>query len=62
MRCQHCNYQIFAYSRCCPSCGRTVNQQPAQAPASAKAPQTRLEFWVAGLRKTVAQPRVRRPA
>lgn len=66
MRCQHCNYQIFAYSRCCPSCGRTVNQQSNQqsnqAPASAKTPQTRFDFWVAGLRKSVAQPRVRRTA
>lgn len=62
MRCQHCNYQIFAYSRCCPSCGRTINQPPTQLPARAKTQQTRFDYWVAGLRKSVAQSRVRRPA
>lgn len=62
MRCQHCNYQIFAYSRCCPNCGRNVNQSTNTAQDSTKTPQTRFDFWVAGLRRSVAQPRVRRTA
>lgn len=62
MRCQHCNYQIFAYSRCCPNCGRSV-QPKAVVQNEVKVPQTRLDFWVAGLRKQLHIPTtVRRSA
>lgn len=62
MRCQHCNYQIFAYSRCCPNCGRSV-QSKTVVQNEVKVPQTRLDFWVAGLRKQLhLTPTVRRTA
>lgn len=61
MRCQHCNYQIFAYSRCCPNCGRSV-QAKATLQTEVKVPQTRLDFWVAGLRRQLHLNPVRRHA
>jgi hypothetical protein len=61
MQCKNCNYPIFAYSRCCPNCGREVPVQNA-SPTDSKPPQTRLDFWIAGLRKQVMPSRVRRPA
>lgn len=61
MRCQHCNYQIFAYSRCCPNCGRSVQVQAIQQPTEVKVPQTRLDFWMAGLRRQLHLTQVRRP-
>lgn len=61
MRCQHCNYQIFSYSRCCPNCGRQVQIQVAsQTEIKAKVPETRFDFWVAGLRRQLHLTPVRR--
>ncbi len=60
MRCQHCNYQIFAYSRCCPNCGRSVQVQSIQKAAAVKVPQTRLDFWMAGIRRQLHLTPVRR--
>jgi uncharacterized Zn finger protein (UPF0148 family) len=61
MQCKNCNYPVFAYSRCCPNCGRAVAvQNPSQS--SSKVPQTRLDFLIAGIRKTVIPGKVRRPA
>lgn len=64
MRCQHCNYQIFAYSRCCPNCGRSVQVQVNHHPTSSevKVPETRLDFWMAGLRRQFHLTQARRPA
>lgn len=61
MRCQHCNYQIFAYSRCCPNCGKQVQVQ-VMSQTVVKAPQTRFDFWVAGLRRQLHLAPVRRTA
>lgn len=61
MQCKNCNYPVFAYSRCCPMCGRAVETVNSE-PANNKTPQTRLEFWLAGLRKSVSPSKVRRPA
>lgn len=60
MRCQHCNYQIFAYSRCCPNCGRSVQVQGIQQSSGTKAPKTRFDFWVAGIRRQLHLTPVRR--
>lgn len=61
MRCKHCDYQIFAYSRCCPNCGRVVQIQVVTKNQN-KVPQTRFDFWVAGLRKQLHLPPERRTA
>jgi hypothetical protein len=61
MRCQHCNYQIFAYSRCCPNCGKVVQIQVVSQ-TGIKAPKTRFDFWVAGLRRQLHLTPVRRTA
>ncbi len=61
MRCQHCNYQIFSYSRCCPNCGKAVQTQMVTQ-TEIKAPQTRFDFWVAGLRRQLNLSPARRTA
>lgn len=60
MQCKNCSYPIFAYSRCCPMCGRAVETQNNSS--NNKTPQTRFDFWLAGLRKSVTQSKLRRPA
>ncbi len=61
MQCKNCNYPIFTYSRCCPMCGRTVETENGSS-SNTKPPQTRFDFWLAGIRKTVTPSRSRRPA
>ena len=62
MQCLNCKYPIYAYSRCCSNCGRAVPVQNASQKNKSKTPQTRLDFWVAGLRKSVIPAKERRPA
>ncbi len=59
MKCKKCGYQLFPYSQCCPMCGRKVDKKADTK--SVQAPQTRLDFWLAGLKKTGKTTRVRRP-
>lgn len=52
MRCQHCSYPIFSYTRCCPSCSQpTANNKEDK---EAQAPQTRIGFLLVHLRRTFA--------
>lgn len=60
MKCKNCSYPLFRYSQCCPSCGRKVETTVSNNTAGQK-PQTRLDFWVAGLRRSVSTGKPRRP-
>ncbi|MFM8394487.1 MAG: hypothetical protein ACKOB4_11255 [Acidobacteriota bacterium] len=60
MKCKKCDYPIFSYSQCCPNCGRKVELQ-ASVKTPAQSPQTRFDFWVAGLKRSVGPSKVRRP-
>ncbi len=57
MRCQNCNYPIFQYARCCPLCGQAVETQVITLVRSA-GPQTRIEFWLANLWRTIKQTKL----
>jgi len=60
MKCKKCDYPIFSYSQCCPMCGRKVEASPnSRRPAAP--PQTRIDFWFAGLKKAVGPTKPRRP-
>jgi hypothetical protein len=61
MHCDKCDYRIFEYARCCPNCGRTI-ESPTNAFAKTKAVPTRLDFWVANLRRSFSVPRLKRAA
>lgn len=60
MKCKKCNYPIFSYSQCCPMCGRKI-EMAASASKATRPPQTRFDFWLAGLKKQVGTGKVRRP-
>ena len=60
MKCKKCDYPIFSYSQCCPMCGRKV-ESPVSGRQSAPPPQTRLDFWLAGLKRSVGPGKPRRP-
>lgn len=51
MRCQHCSYPVFQYTRCCPNCGVVV---ACNSPKHLHAPQTRIGFLLVHLRRAVA--------
>lgn len=52
MRCQHCSYPIFSYTRCCPSCSQAVESN--NEAKYADAPQTRIGFSLVHLRRIFA--------
>ena len=52
MRCQHCSYPIFSYTRCCPSCSQAVER--TDEAKYADTPQTRIGFSLAHLRRAFA--------
>jgi len=56
MRCKNCDYPIFRYARCCPMCGKTVETQVVSI-IQERGPQTRIEFWLAHLRRVIGQTR-----
>ena len=60
MKCKKCDYPIFSYSQCCPNCGRKIELQTSKNTPT-HPPQTRFDFWVAGLKKSVGPGKVRRP-
>ncbi len=52
MRCQHCSYPIFSYTRCCPACSAPIEDNPEAA--HRQAPQTRIGFALVQLRRLFA--------
>lgn len=59
-RCKKCNYPLFSYSQCCPMCGRKV-ESPSNAAKQVHPPQTRFDFWLAGIKKSVGTGKLKRP-
>jgi hypothetical protein len=59
MQCKNCKYPIFAYSRCCSMCGRAV-VTPNYPFTNDKYLPTRLDFWLASVRRYISQSRIRR--
>jgi hypothetical protein len=45
MRCLHCHYPVFKYSRCCPMCGQSVEME-IDSRSEFSGPQTRIGFWL----------------
>jgi len=52
MRCENCSYPVFKYTCCCPMCGSEVKARESQLKRS-HAPQTRLGFWFAHLKRSI---------
>jgi hypothetical protein len=52
MRCEHCSYPIFQYTRCCPYCSESVESKLTPEKHT-HAPQTRIGFLLVHLRRTL---------
>lgn len=52
MRCEHCSYPIFQYTRCCSYCGEMVENKSNEA-KHVHVPQTRIGFFLVQLRRTL---------
>jgi uncharacterized Zn finger protein (UPF0148 family) len=53
MRCEHCSYPIFQYTRCCPYCSEIVENKNNHEAKHLQVPQTRIGFLLVHLRRAL---------